>query len=176
MENKEPTLEKIDAIRKTGFRPDIVGCIVNEKKILLLYKTEYKLWLFPQGGIRNKELPQDALVREMSEELGTDFVNQAKNPYVYIGEDKMEFTPDKYNMDELATDAGEKINMIGKAYLFYLIQSESQTLDISKTGFDEFFWLEYTSAGFLISKIYQSGRRRIMTRALNLLKDNKYIT
>ena len=171
----ELTLTQIDKVRQEGFRPDVVGCVLNDKKILLLYKAEYKLWLFPQGGIKNNETPQTALHREMSEELGEEFIAQCQKPYSYLGDDKMEFTPDKYDMDELFLDSGDKVKMIGKAYLFYILNSQTQNLDIAKTEFDEYFWLEYHSAGFLVSKIYQSGRRRIMTKVLNLLKDKGLI-
>jgi hypothetical protein len=50
-----PSLEEIDQIRNSGFRPQIVGCFLNNKKILFLYKKNHDLWQLPQGGIDNGE-------------------------------------------------------------------------------------------------------------------------
>ena len=50
-----PTLQEIDAIRKEGMRPQVVGCFVSNKKTLLVYSEKYNLWQFPQGGIDNTD-------------------------------------------------------------------------------------------------------------------------
>ena len=50
------------------------GMIVKEGKILLIAhrKNKKKYWLVPGGGIDFGESAEDALVREMQEELGID--------------------------------------------------------------------------------------------------------
>ncbi len=40
---KLPNLEEIDAVRKTGLRPGIVGCFLHNKKILFIFKEKYNL-------------------------------------------------------------------------------------------------------------------------------------
>lgn len=45
---RSPTLEQINDIRKTGFRPGVVGCLINNDKVLLFYKREYDQWTFPR--------------------------------------------------------------------------------------------------------------------------------
>lgn len=168
-------MQQIDEIRKTGFRPGIVCAIINNRQILFLYKKEYGLWVLPQGSINNKELPKDAIFREIEEELGTEFLKECIGSFLILGEDKVEFTPDKYDVKELYSDAGAKLRMIGKHYYFYAVESKTQELDIKKTEYDDYFWLQYFPAHFLSQKIYQPGKRRIMVKCLSLLKEAKLL-
>ncbi len=60
-------------IDKDGFRPN-VGMIVlgPEKKVLWAKRVGQDAWQFPQGGIRRGESAEEALYRELHEELGLD--------------------------------------------------------------------------------------------------------
>ena len=49
-EIKEPSKEELDALRKEGIRPSVVGCFINNKKLLLVYQKTFNLWQLPQGG------------------------------------------------------------------------------------------------------------------------------
>lgn len=56
-------------------RKNVVACILNKQhnRVLLVtpwWSTENR-WQFPQGGVDRRETPQDAVLREMQEELGT---------------------------------------------------------------------------------------------------------
>jgi 8-oxo-dGTP pyrophosphatase MutT (NUDIX family) len=60
-----------------GFKPDIeaAGClVVREGKILLLKRSkggDYpNCWGFPSGRINPREIPYDAMIRELEEETG----------------------------------------------------------------------------------------------------------
>lgn len=169
------SLEKINSFRKQGLRPDVVGCFVSNRQILLLYKKEHDLWQLPQGGIENKETPEIALASEMAEELGQDFLRSAREEIYFIGEDKVEFPKKTQDVRELFTDEGEQKKMIGKKYFFLAIPTENQKLDLSKTEFDDYRWLGYSEAMTLASKIYQSGKRRVTEKAIQLLKQNDLI-
>lgn len=56
------------------YRPSVVGCLINaEGNILLVSRIDDPThWQFPQGGQEKGESPEEAILREMREELGTD--------------------------------------------------------------------------------------------------------
>lgn len=165
------SLEKIDSFRKQGLRPDVVGCFLNDRKILFVYHKEYNLWQIPQGGIDNRETAEDALVREMGEELGADFVAGCEDKVYYLGEDKIEFPKQTQDIRELFSDDGQQFKMIGKKYFFFAIPCPEPKLDLSVTEFSDSKWLGYDDAIKLSGAIYQSGKRRVTEKAIKLLKE-----
>ena len=54
-----------------GYRPN-VGIVVANKKGQLLWarRVGQDAWQFPQGGIRADETPEEAMLRELHEEIG----------------------------------------------------------------------------------------------------------
>jgi len=62
------------------YRPNVAAVVLsadfpNEKKFFLAKRKGVRRgWQFPQGGIDNGETPQEALLRELKEEIGTDAV------------------------------------------------------------------------------------------------------
>jgi len=65
-------LAEIDVIRALGFRPQIIGVVHRNGKVLFLYNKEYDLWMFAQGGIDNGETIEQGFWRELKEELGIE--------------------------------------------------------------------------------------------------------
>lgn len=168
----KPTLEFLDKIRKEGFRPGVVACIIHGRKLLLFYKEDHKIWQLPQGGISNKETYLDALARDLTEELGGEFVLHLNLSEVdIIDEDRMEFKPGRHEVSDLETDAGESVPMLGKHYYFCVIKSATDKIDITQTQFDQFFWVTYIEAYFLANKMYQKGKRRITLKIITKLQE-----
>jgi putative (di)nucleoside polyphosphate hydrolase len=176
-----PTLEEIDKIRKNGFRPQVVGCIILkpseensaeteslQNKILFVYKQKYELWQLPQGGIDNGESIEMAITREMAEELGKDFTSSF-NIEIIIGEDKLIFPERIQDSRELQTDAGKNIFMLGKKYFFVSATTSDAELNIIDTEFDDYQWLTYKEALDLTKKIYQKGKRQTTLKVLAAL-------
>ncbi len=60
-------------IDSDGFRPN-VGIMLanNDGQVLWAKRIGQDAWQFPQGGIREKETPEEALYRELYEEVGLD--------------------------------------------------------------------------------------------------------
>lgn len=58
-------------IDSDGFRPNVGIILVNAAgQALWAKRTGQEAWQFPQGGIQRGESPQEALFRELHEELG----------------------------------------------------------------------------------------------------------
>src|SRR2546430_1188519 len=54
-----------------GYRPGVGIILVNEKRQIFLAKRIGKdAWQFPQGGIKSSETPEQAMLRELKEEVG----------------------------------------------------------------------------------------------------------
>lgn len=171
-----PDLNKLNEDRKTGFRPSVVCCCVNNKKVILMHKKEYALWAFPQSGVRNKESLAEACHRELLEEMGETFTaNCDTESLMLLGDDQVEFLPEKQGQEDLATDDGVAYKMLGKKYYFVCIPCSSELVDISKTAFDDYYWFDSKPALFLTKRIHQPGKRRITMKAITLLKETGLI-
>ena len=167
---KLPTLKELDQIRKNGHRPQVVGCFLHNKKILFLYKKEHDLWQFPQGGIDNNETIEEAVLREMKEELGSDFLKDVEVGDL-IMKDGLEFSSDKWGSRNLKTDDGEEVLMKGKKYFVIKVKAGLTELDINQTEFDDYRWLDYEEALKLTETIYQKGKKRITEEILDSLRE-----
>jgi 8-oxo-dGTP pyrophosphatase MutT (NUDIX family) len=172
----EPTLEELDALRKQGLRPSVVGCFLNDKKVLLVYKKDFNLWQLPQGGIENKDDLHKAFFRELGEEVTDDFVKSCDPDIQLISVDKIEFPPSKQGLRDLMTDAGEPITMKGKFYYAVVASAKDQNITIGATEFDDCKWLNFDEAYKLIKETNTGGKLRLTTSILHLLKDKNLIS
>lgn len=164
------SLEQLDEVRKTGFRPSVVACIVCNKKVLMVHKKEYEMWMLPQGGIANGETMVKALAREIVTELGADFYKKCKSEMKLLGEDQVEFLPEKQGKDELKTDDGHLYKMLGKKYYFCAVECSDENLDVKNTQFDDYHWFELAPGMFIAKKMKQPGKRRTTSNALTLMQ------
>ena len=58
-------------IDRDGFRPNVGIILVSDtRQVLWAKRIGQEAWQFPQGGIKHGESPEDALFRELNEELG----------------------------------------------------------------------------------------------------------
>jgi putative (di)nucleoside polyphosphate hydrolase len=167
---EQPTTAEIDQIRKSGFRPQIVGCFLHNKKISFFYKRKHNLWQLPQGGIDNGEDLETAFFREMTEEIGNKFVKSCDKKIVLFGEDKVEFPTHSQDSRELRNDAGQAIFMKGKKYFFVYVNANIDTIDISQSEFEDFKWVSFEDGLALCEEMQQKGKKRITIGALNQLR------
>ncbi|MGM5487751.1 MAG: NUDIX hydrolase [Nanobdellota archaeon] len=60
----------------------VAGYIIDNNKVLLVHHRKLDLWLPVGGHIDDNETPDDALIREVKEELGIDIqiLNQSNMP------------------------------------------------------------------------------------------------
>jgi len=170
---KNPSLEELDQIRNQGFRPQVVGCFLCKKKILFLFKEKYNLWQLPQGGIDNQENIKQAVIREMTEELGENFINNNINEDIKLeitNQEKIEFPNKTKGSRELYNDQGDKIFMEGKIYFFVIIKINNFNLNIQETEFDDHKWLTIEESFNLVNRIHQKGKKRITLNFLKVLE------
>jgi putative (di)nucleoside polyphosphate hydrolase len=60
-------------IDRDGYRPNVGIILVSgARQVLWAKRIGQEAWQFPQGGIDGGESPEDALYRELNEELGLD--------------------------------------------------------------------------------------------------------
>lgn len=60
-------------IDSDGYRPNVGIIVVNkEGKLFWGKRVRQDAWQFPQGGVRTNETPQQALFRELKEEVGLE--------------------------------------------------------------------------------------------------------
>lgn len=58
-------------IDEDGYRPNVASVIINkDNKILWAKRVDEDNWQFPQGGIQKGETPEQAMYREVYEEVG----------------------------------------------------------------------------------------------------------
>lgn len=58
-------------IDSDGFRPNVGIVLANPKgQVLWARRVGQQAWQFPQGGIKDHESPEEALFRELEEEVG----------------------------------------------------------------------------------------------------------
>ncbi|HLD50777.1 hypothetical protein A3K34_03455 [candidate division WWE3 bacterium RIFOXYC1_FULL_40_10] len=162
-------------IRKEGMRPTVIACVVFDNQLLLLHRKDYNLWLIPQGGVRFEENLEEALYREISEELGNSFAAGCEKKAEIIGEASAEFFPKDVTKEEMEFHLGKGVEMKGKHYFFMVVNHKTGRLDVKDTGFDDYFWMEYIGAKRLLSLMRQKKKREILLKILDLLKSRGII-
>ena len=173
----KPSIQEIDEIRKQGFRPQVVGCFLNNKKLLFIFDKKYNLWQLPQGGIDNLETVDQAFGREMIEELGEIFIKTNDTGSIsLIGEDQVMFPTTTQGSRDLKSDNGEVIFMKGKKYFFLTSIANNPDIDIESTEFDDYKWVSFSEGLALTDKIYQKGKQRITMKVLNILKESNLLS
>jgi len=166
---KVPALSEIDKIRQEGLRPEVVGCILYDKQLLFVYKKEHRLWQLPQGGINNNETIEEAIIREMTEELGIKFGKTLKIISIF-GEDQIIFPPQSQGTRKIKSTNGKNIFMIGKKYFFIALKTNFNTLDITQTDFDGYEWLDYSQALRIANSIYQKRKSELTIEIIQSLR------
>jgi len=169
------TQNEIDDVRRSGYRPQIIGITTNSNRVLFVYHKEYDLWMFPQGGVDNGEDLETAFWREMAEELGEEFISTFDRSLNFILEDQSTFPPDKQGSRSLKSDDGKEVFMKGKVYFVLAAESKTDKLDIAKTEFDDHKWVSYDEAQDLIKKIYQKGKQRITKQIVEELRSKNLV-
>ena len=129
-------------IDQEGYRPNVGIILANNKgQVLWAKRCGQDAWQFPQGGIDRDETPEDAMYRELHEEVGlqpgeVDLVSQTQGWLRY----KLPENLVRKNNDE-RTCIGQK----QKWFLLHMMANDSEVcFDCGdKPEFDEWKWVSY---------------------------------
>ncbi|MBL8201223.1 MAG: RNA pyrophosphohydrolase [Chromatiales bacterium] len=131
----------MDQIDEEGFRAN-VGIIVCDSRSLVLVggRVGQDAWQFPQGGIRPHESPEEAMYRELREEIGLapDDVSVLGSTSGWL----------RYRLPEQYVRRKRRPLCIGQKqrwFLLRLLSAEDRLrLDTTRTPeFDRWRWVEY---------------------------------
>lgn len=128
-------------IDSDGFRPNVGIVLVNDQgRVLWAKRIGQDSWQFPQGGIREGESAQDALFRELEEELGlkADHVSLLGQTSGWL----------KYRLPRRFIRRHQKPLCIGQKQKWFMLRLDASEdkvhFDASdKPEFDGWRWVEY---------------------------------
>jgi putative (di)nucleoside polyphosphate hydrolase len=151
-------------IDEDGYRQN-VGIILtnNEGRVFLGKRVNQEAWQFPQGGIAKGETPEEAMYRELHEEIGLS----KKDVKILAVTDNWL----RYQLPEKYIRRGQKPLCLGqkqKWFLLSLVTDESH-IDLSKTSipeFDKWSWVFYWAP---VKKVIHF-KRRVYVKALKFLR------
>jgi putative (di)nucleoside polyphosphate hydrolase len=124
-----------------GFRHGVGIILVNSRRQLFLAKRIGKeAWQFPQGGMMENETPEQAMIRELKEEVGlcADDVKVLASTRRWL----------RYRLPKRLIRHHSKPLCIGQKQKWFLLRlaNNNAKIDLSMTGspeFDSWAWVSY---------------------------------
>jgi len=122
---------------QSNYRENVAAIIINKDKKILMCEHIWidNAWQFPQGGIEEGESKEQAILRELGEEIGTDKLK-------ILGEmnEKLKYQFPFY--------LKEKYNFDGQVQTFFLVYFYGDDSEIKfdkqeKPEFKAFEWVKY---------------------------------
>lgn len=146
-----------------GYRANVGIILANgEGKVLWCKRVGQQAWQFPQGGIQEDESPEQAMFRELYEELGLqpDAVKVIACTKGWL----------RYRLPKRMLRVGSKPLCIGQKQKWFLLHLKGSTDDIaldvdSKPEFDGWSWVSYW---YPVEQVI-SFKRSVYRRALKEL-------
>ena len=128
-------------IDKDGFRPNVGIMVANgQGELLWARRIGQDAWQFPQGGINKNETPEQALFRELGEEIG---LQQADVKVLASTRGWL-----RYRLPKRLIRKNSKPVCIGQKQKWFLLQLTSKEENIrfdfdQKPEFDGWRWVSY---------------------------------
>ena len=124
-----------------GFRPNVGIILTNsDDQLLWARRIRQDAWQFPQGGIRAEETPEQAMYRELSEEIGL-----RPQHVTLLGATRGWL---RYRLPERFIRRHQKPVCVGQKQVWFMLrligQERHVRLDLSdKPEFDNWRWVDY---------------------------------
>jgi putative (di)nucleoside polyphosphate hydrolase len=148
-----------------GFRPNVGIILANDQgRLLWARRVGQDAWQFPQGGIGKGESPEQALYRELQEEIG---LTQESVKLVACTRGWL-----RYRLPKRYIRKGQKPLCIGQKQKWFLLQmlAEDEAVNVSehpKPEFDEWRWVSYwyplTQVISFKREVYRSALKELAT-------------
>jgi len=128
-------------IDKDGFRPNVGIILCNQhNQVLWAQRAQHDSWQFPQGGIKPEETPEQAVYRELMEEVGL-----APKHVEVIGVTSGWL---RYRLPKRYLRQGNKPMCIGQKQRWFLLRFIGHEDDVKLDGyakpeFDDWRWVDY---------------------------------
>jgi len=131
----------LQVIDSDGYRPN-VGIILTNRHGQLLWARRIRqdAWQFPQGGIRAKETPEQAMYRELEEEIGLEssHVEMLGSTSGWL----------RYRLPERFIRRHQRPVCVGQKQVWFMLRLVGEErfvrLDLSdKPEFDNWRWVDY---------------------------------
>ncbi len=156
--------QMVDLIDADGFRANVGIILMHQDQLFLGRRTGGRGWQFPQGGVRRGESLEQALYRELEEEIGV-----AKADVSLIGQTERWL---RYRLPARYLRHNQQPVCIGQKQRWFLLRlrrADTQ-FDFTRTSepeFDQFRWTPYWDP--VKEVIY--FKRAVYARALTELVD-----
>jgi len=137
-----------------SYRPNVAAVILSSKypekcEFFIAHRSDIKnAWQFPQGGIDEGETPEEALLRELQEEIGCNSIE-------ILGE-----YPEWISYDFPATARGKQYPFDGQTQKYFLVRlKECATIDLEAYDIPEFKEYEFVDYESLFSRVTYFKRK-----------------
>lgn len=147
-----------------GYRPN-VGIILSNRKgqVFWARRIGQDAWQFPQGGINERETPEEAMYRELKEETG---LRPADVQIMGVTRNWL-----KYKLPPRYIRKNQHPVCIGQKQMWFMLRMVCNETAVNlkytdKPEFDNWRWVDY----WLPSKQVIFFKRRVYREALNELK------
>ena len=150
-------------IDKDGYRKNIGIILCNSKNELLICKRlKEDSWQFPQGGFEKNESSENAMFRELFEEIGLQ-----KNDIVILGKTKKWL---KYDLPKKYQRKTNNQLCVGQKQIWFLLRliSNDQSINLRTSKKPEFDAWEWVSEKKPL-EIVISFKKNVYVKALNEL-------
>ncbi|MCH9813154.1 MAG: RNA pyrophosphohydrolase [Epsilonproteobacteria bacterium] len=152
------------------YRPNVAAVVMSHKypltcEIFIANRNDMRnsVWQFPQGGIDEGESPEDALFRELKEEIGTDDVEIIAEHPEWLSYD----FPNKVSKKMYPFDGQKQ-----KYFLVKLKAEATINLQTKDPEFMEYKYVTYENVFDYISHM----KKPIYKRVLDYFKKDGYIS
>lgn len=150
-----------------NYRPNVAAVVLSptyplDCKFLIAQRSDIKgAWQFPQGGIDEKETPKQAILRELSEEIGTDEVEiLAQHP--------------EWLSYDFPQGIAKKMHYDGQSQKYFLVRLKSNAkinINTKDPEFDDYKFVDFNGVFDLVNHF----KKPIYHKVLKYFKDEGYI-
>lgn len=156
-------------IDSDGFRPNVGIILANQKnEVLWARRIGQDSWQFPQGGIKPRETPEEALYRELHEEVG---LVQGDVEVLAQTEGWL-----RYRLPKRLIRHNSQPLCIGQKQKWFLLRmlGEDSRVTVNHGEAPEFDGWEWVSYWYPLGQVV-SFKREVYRRALRDLSSNLFV-